>query len=72
MKRRAKPVPPEFPPPNPDDEIKPGQVRLPKREWDRLKRIASIERRYMNDVIAFFLKWAADDYEQAKAKKPKK
>jgi hypothetical protein len=72
MHKRGKRVAPEFPPPNPDDEIKPGQVRLPKREWDRLKRIASNEKRYMNDVIAFFLKWAADDYELAKAKKQKK
>jgi hypothetical protein len=72
MKRRAKPVAPEFPKPDPDDEVKPGQVRLQKREWDRLKRIAASEKKSMNDVVAFFLKWAGDDYDLANARKSKK
>jgi hypothetical protein len=71
-KRRPKSVAPEFPPADPDDEVKPGQVRLQKREWDRLKRIAATEKKSMNDVMAFFLKWAGDDYEAAKMRKPKK
>ncbi len=64
-------VPPEFPKPDPNEEIRANQVRLKHRLWERLKRIAAEEGRSMNEVVSFFLEWAADDYDQAKARKKK-
>jgi hypothetical protein len=74
MKRRPDRVPPEFPKPDPDDEVRSNQVRLKEKLWRRLKKIAAEQepKKSMNDVITFFLEWAADDYEQAKARRTKK
>ena len=65
-------MPPEFPKTDPGDEVRGSQIRLKHRLWERLKRIATEEKRSMNEVVAFFLEWAADDYDQAKARKGKK
>lgn len=64
---------PEFPPPNPDDEIVGNQVRMRRALWAKLKRIGAEQqpRRSMNEVIVFFLEWATEDYELARSRKKK-
>lgn len=60
---------PLFPEKDPQDEIVPSNVRLTRRLWDRLERISELEDKSRNEVVAFFLEWACDDYERAKASK---
>lgn len=71
MKRGKRQVP-EFPPDDPEEEVKRQPVSLQKRLWDRLTHIAESEGKSRNRVIEFFLEWAADDWEQAKSRKHKK
>jgi hypothetical protein len=71
MKRGKRKVP-EFPEDNPEDDLKSQPVRLKKRLWDRLTAIAEAEGKSRNRVVEFFLEWAADDWEQAQARKHKK
>lgn len=63
---------PEFPPEDPKEKIVPISIRLKRRTWDRIERIADEEGRSRNEVVVFFLEWACDDYEAAKARKSKK
>jgi hypothetical protein len=65
-------VAPEIPKDDPLDEITPNQVRLKERLWRRLRAIAEEEGKSLNFVVGFFLQWAVDDYDQAKARKGKK
>lgn len=60
---------PAFPPEDPLDEIVPSNVRLRRRDWNRLDLIARAEGKSRNEVIAFFLEWACQDYERVKAAK---
>ena len=61
---------PQFPPSDPDEEYEEKNTRLKHGLWERLARIAKAEGKSRNYVMAFFLSWAADDYEaQRKSKK---
>jgi hypothetical protein len=71
MKRGRRPVP-EFPPDNPEEEVRRQPVALKERLWTRLARIAEAEGKSRNRVIEFFLEWAADDWELAKSRKSRK
>jgi hypothetical protein len=64
---------PEFPKVDPSEEIHANNVRLKRGLWDRLRKIGEEQtpKRSMNQVIEFFLEFACDDYEQAKARKKK-
>lgn len=74
--RRGKTVSPVFPATNPAENVEKKQVRLQRRTWDRLKEIGREQqpKKSMNAVIEFFLDWAIQDYDLAKAnsKKAKK
>lgn len=62
-------VSPELPP---KEEIDGKQVRLRRSLWARIAAIAKAEDRSLNEVAAFFLEWATDDYEQAQSRKPER
>lgn len=62
---------PEFPKEDPEKKVTPSNIRLEKRLWDRLDRIARQEGRSRNEVCSFFLEWACDDYDQAQQRKKK-
>lgn len=60
---------PEFPKEDAEKKVIPSNIRLEKRLWARLDLIARAEKRSRNEVVAFFLEWACDDYEQAQQRK---
>lgn len=72
-KKRQGATVPEFPKIEPGDQVKAVSVRLKSSLWERLKKIGQEQtpKRSMNEVVSFFLEWAADDYELAKARKKK-
>lgn len=69
LKLGARKSVPEFPPKDPLDDIVPSNIRLTRRLWERLDRIAGAEDKSRNEVITFFLEWACADYERVKAEK---
>lgn len=69
MKRRGATHLPEFPKEDPEKKVTPSNIRLEKRLWERLDKIAKAEDRSRNEVVAFFLEWACDDYDLAQQRK---
>ncbi len=62
-------VAPLFPAEDPQKKLGSSNVRLERQLWDRLDSVAKKEKRSRNDVIAFFLEWACDDYEKRSGRK---
>jgi len=65
-------LPPEFPKDDPEEQYQGVNIRLKKRLWRELERIAKEEGKSRNYVVEFFLTWAAEDYRAAKNGRNKK
>lgn len=57
---------PQFPKPDPLEQVVPSNVRLKRRLWARLDEIAKSEDKSRNEVMEFFLTWACEDYDAGK------
>lgn len=57
---------PEFPKPPPAKPVRANNIRLSVELWERLKKIGALQEppRSLNEVVAFFLEWACDDWDR--------